>query len=45
VHVVDIDECVSSPCQHGGRCTTPHLDMHTCECIVGYAGHVCEHGK
>ena len=41
---VDIDECVSSPCQNGGSCTDV-VNGHTCNCVDGYDGPNCENGK
>ncbi|XP_066275176.1 fibropellin-1-like [Branchiostoma lanceolatum] len=37
----DIDECLSSPCQHGGTCHD-QIDSYSCQCGLGYAGDSCE---
>ena len=39
--LLDVDECASAPCQNNGTCING-LDGHTCLCIVGYTGDVCE---
>ena len=44
-YVVDIDECLSSPCENGGTCSTPQLNMFSCKCAAGYTGTNCESGK
>ena len=44
-HFVDFDECASSPCQNGATCSTPQLDMYSCECVAGYTGQTCETGE
>jgi Notch-like protein len=40
---VDINECSSAPCQHGGACTTifDAPDAYNCDCTAGYAGDNC----
>lgn len=38
---MDIDECASNPCQHGGTCTD-RLNAYSCKCVPGYAGVNCE---
>uniref|UniRef100_A0A1I8JAA5 Delta-like protein n=1 Tax=Macrostomum lignano TaxID=282301 RepID=A0A1I8JAA5_9PLAT len=35
-----IDDCASSPCQHGGRCTDG-VRSFTCGCLPGYEGPTC----
>ena len=40
----DINECESSPCQHGGTCTD-QINGYNCTCGGGYAGTNCETGK
>lgn len=37
---VDIDECASSPCLHGGTCTDL-VNGFNCTCPVGYTGATC----
>lgn len=38
----DIDDCVSTPCQHGGRCID-ELGGYHCDCLsTGFEGHDCE---
>jgi hypothetical protein len=44
IPVVDVDECASFPCQHGGTCTDKLNDF-TCSCAQGYTGKMCETGK
>lgn len=39
---VDIDECLSQPCQHGGSCIQPTINMYRCMCTPGYTGTNCE---
>ena len=39
--LLDIDECVSIPCQNGGNCTDG-IAEYTCECIPGHTGDNCE---
>nr|XP_024214483.1 protein crumbs [Halyomorpha halys] len=39
---IDVDECLSSPCQHGGTCTDG-INRFTCSCgRTGYTGQMCE---
>ena len=40
----EIDECLSSPCRHGGTCKDI-VNMFECECIEGYSGASCEIGN
>ena len=44
IPVVDVDECASFPCQHGGTCTDKLNDF-TCSCAQGYTGKMCETGS
>ncbi|XP_019644209.1 PREDICTED: protein crumbs homolog 1-like [Branchiostoma belcheri] len=37
----DIDDCASSPCQHGGICTDLH-NSYSCTCAAGWEGDNCE---
>ncbi|KAI0232001.1 hypothetical protein LSAT2_017656, partial [Lamellibrachia satsuma] len=38
----DIDECLSSPCQNGATCSTPQINMFSCQCPTGVIGSTCE---
>ena len=38
---VNIDECISNPCQNGGECVD-QVDNFKCICLVGFSGHLCE---
>ena len=40
----DIDECLPSPCHHGGTCSTPQINMFSCVCPTGVTGSTCETG-
>ena len=42
-HVVDVDECGSSPCQNGN--CTDGVNGYTCACVNGYTGNNCETSK
>ena len=43
--LAEIDECDSSPCQHGGTCSD-EINQYTCTCAgTGYDGTNCETGK
>lgn len=42
--IIDIDECHSNPCQHGGSCHD-RSNGYTCACRPGYSGTVCQTGK
>ena len=42
--IVEIDECVSGPCQHGGTCSDK-VDAFECDCVSGYVGKQCETGR
>ena len=42
--VLDIDECVSSPCQNGGSCSD-EVDKYSCICASGYEGATCQTGR
>ena len=39
---VDIDECLSSPCQHAARCKDLPAAAYRCHCLPGYTGVDCE---
>uniref|UniRef100_A0A8C4EBL8 Neurogenic locus notch homolog protein 1 n=1 Tax=Dicentrarchus labrax TaxID=13489 RepID=A0A8C4EBL8_DICLA len=38
---IDIDECASTPCKNGAKCTDGP-NKYTCECTEGYSGRHCE---
>uniref|UniRef100_A0A3B3VI03 Neurogenic locus notch homolog protein 1 n=1 Tax=Poecilia latipinna TaxID=48699 RepID=A0A3B3VI03_9TELE len=38
---IDIDECASTPCKNGAKCTDGP-NKYTCECTEGYTGRHCE---
>ncbi|XP_072050958.1 neuronal pentraxin-1-like, partial [Amphiura filiformis] len=38
---IDIDECTSSPCQHGGECVDD-INGFICHCLPGFSGQICE---
>ena len=42
-HVLDIDECASSPCANGGVCSN-NVGAFSCSCALGYTGSDCETG-
>jgi hypothetical protein len=39
----DINECLPSPCQHGGKCLDL-INTHKCHCLDGFTGTNCEKG-
>ena len=39
---IDIDECASNPCENGGTCHQPDLNMYVCNCTDGSEGENCE---
>ena len=41
---LDIDECDSAPCQHGGTCVD-HANRYSCSCATGYTGTNCGSGR
>ena len=41
---LDIDDCVTIPCQNGGSCTD-QVNSYTCNCADGYDGPNCETGN
>ena len=41
-YIVDIDDCLTSPCVHG-TCQD-HLNSYTCTCSHGYTGTDCDTG-
>ena len=42
--MIDINECVSNPCENGGACND-ELNAYTCTCIAGYTGPECQQGE
>ena len=44
LYSLDIDECVSSPCQNGGTCIDS-INAYTCSSVLGYTGMNCEIGN
>ena len=44
LYCLDIDECASQPCQHGGICVNK-INKFECACINGFYGQFCEKGK
>ena len=38
---LEIDECLSTPCEHNGVCTDSLAD-YSCECLPGFEGNNCE---
>lgn len=42
--LLDIDECASSPCQHGGKCIDKRGD-YECDCCTGWTGKNCDQCK
>lgn len=40
---LDINECLSLPCQNGGTCNN-EVNKYTCTCLGGYSGTNCETG-
>lgn len=40
---LDIDECMSNPCQHDGSCTD-HVNAYSCTCLSGFTGDKCQIG-
>ena len=41
---LDVIECASKPCQNGGVCSEPTVNMFACKCSSGYKGINCETG-
>ena len=42
---IDVDECISSPCQNGAACAeeAAAADAYRCTCVAGYANGWCEY--
>ena len=38
----DINECSPDPCQERSTCSTPFVNLYSCECVAGYEGDNCE---
>ena len=43
-YVLEINECVSSPCINGGHCVDEE-NSYTCNCQTGYTGNHCQTGQ
>lgn len=43
LHVAEINECDSDPCQNGATCSD-FVDFFNCTCVAGYEGTLCETG-
>ena len=41
---LDIDECVSNPCENSGTCADA-VNSYTCSCVAGFTGTNCETSK
>ena len=41
---IDVDECVSGPCQNGGTCVD-QVNGYLCQCAPGYTDLQCHTGK
>ena len=39
---IDVDECASMPCLHGGVCRQPVPNSYYCECVLDFSGVHCE---
>jgi hypothetical protein len=40
---MDVDDCISAPCQHGGICSNAGTNAFACDCAnTGYEGLECE---
>ncbi|RUS74268.1 hypothetical protein EGW08_017970 [Elysia chlorotica] len=42
--VLDVNECASSPCEHGGTCTD-QVGGFSCLCPAGFSGQSCQQGQ
>ena len=42
--VSEINECFSSPCDNGGKCSD-RLNGFRCSCLAGYTGDTCNTGN
>jgi hypothetical protein len=43
-HIVDVDECVLSPCKNEGLCQNSN-GFYTCLCEEGWGGRNCDEGR
>lgn len=41
---IDINECLSQPCQNGGTCSDD-INGYICTCLNGFAGANCDFGN
>lgn len=41
---INIDDCMSDPCQNGGTCIDG-IDTYSCECAPGFEGSHCEENR
>lgn len=44
IYLIDIDECASIPCMHGGLCNDM-VNLYSCSCKPGYVDYNCEIGR
>ena len=44
VFLIDVNECLSFPCENGGSCTD-EVNGYSCQCQPGYFGDQCHTGK
>ena len=41
MYLVDVDECLSNPCQNNATCANG-INTIDCQCLPGYTGPICE---